>query len=221
MKRIAWLLAGGLLASTLGACTVLVPDPPEPAPSTLPTPDLLAELPPDCPRSGGVAEPVGISPGTEAQIAADLLAAAGDWVNAGTAMITNEPEWADPGLHGHCLGDLAEALGRIHGSALLTGNGDETLGGFQAEMVEENLANLQAAHGQGSATNARRELALVQQSSQSDSGTFLDLIVRKLDNRSIQPSGMEEWMVIVVPQGPQNLVFHLETKEAAHGFFSW
>lgn len=220
MKRKAWPLAGGLLACLLGACTVLVPDP-EPIASTLPTPERLAELPADCPRSGGVAEPEGIDPGTEAQIAADLLAAADDWVNAGTSMIVNEPDWVGPGLPGHCLGDLAELLGRIHGPALLAQGGDETLARFQAEMVKENLANLEAARAQGGTTNARRELALLQQSSQSESGAFLDLIVRKLDNRSIQPTAMEEWMVIVVPQGSRNLVFHLETKDAAHGYFSW
>lgn len=221
MRRIPWLLAGGLLAGTLGACTILVPDPPEPAPSTLPTPDLLAELPPDCPRSGGVAEPEGMDPGTEAQIAADLLAAVGDWVNAGTAMVTNEPDWSAPGLPGHCLGDLAEVLGRIHGSSLLARGGDETLANFQAEMVKENLGNLEAARAQGRSTNARRELAIMQQASQSESGAFLNLIVRKLDNRSVQPTRTEEWMVIVVPQESQNLVFHLETKEAAHGYFTW
>ncbi|WP_411730860.1 hypothetical protein [Paeniglutamicibacter sp.] len=220
MRRIPWLLAGGLLAITLGACTVLVPDP-DPVPSTLPTPDRLADLPADCPRSGGVAEPEGLGPGTEAQIAADLLAAVGDWANAGTAMVTNEPDWIGPGLPGHCLGDLAGLLGRIHGSALLATGGDETLVRFQAEMVKENLANLEAAKAQGRATNAKRELALMQQSSQSESGAFLDLIVRKLDNGSIQPDRMEEWMVIVAPDDTENLVFHLETKEAAHGFFSW
>ncbi|MFL4474534.1 hypothetical protein ACIPVK_11105 [Paeniglutamicibacter sp. MACA_103] len=220
MKRKAWPLACGLLACLLGACTVLVPDP-DPVTSTLPTPDRLAELPADCPRSGGVAEPRGIESGTEAQIAADLLAAVGDWVNAGTAMVANEPEWIGPGLPGHCLGDLAELLGRIHGPALLSERGDETLTAFQAEMVKENLVNLEAARAQGGATNARRELALMQQSSQSESGAFLNLIVRKLDNRSIQPTRMEEWMVIAVPQESRNLVFHLETKEAAHGYFSW
>ncbi|MBV1778130.1 hypothetical protein KRR55_03250 [Paeniglutamicibacter sp. ABSL32-1] len=220
MKRKALPIAGGLLACLLGACTVLVPDP-DPVESTLPTPDRLAELPADCPRSGGVAEPEGIGPGTEAQIAADLLAAVGDWVNAGTAMVANEPDWIGPGLPGHCLADLAELLGRIHGPALLAQGGDETLSAFQAELVKENLENLEAARAQGGATNARRELALLQQSSQSESGAFLNLIVRKLENRSIQPAGTEEWMAIVVPQGSRNLVFHLETKEAAHGYFSW
>lgn len=220
MKRKAWPLAGGLLVCLLGACTVLVPDP-DPVPSELPVPDRLAQLPGDCPRSGGVAEPRGIASGTEAQVAADLLAAVGDWANAGTAMIANEPDWMGPGLPGHCLGDLAELLGRMHGAALLAERGDETLAGFQRAMVAENLANLERARAQGAATRAKRELALVQQSSQSESGSFLNLIVRKLDDPSAPRITVEEWMAILVPDDARNLVFRLETKKAAHGYFSW
>ncbi|WP_146755232.1 hypothetical protein [Arthrobacter sp. AQ5-05] len=220
MRRIPLMLAPGLLACFLGACTTLVPDPPEPAPSTQANTQPL-QLPGDCPQAGAVEPVKGIAVGTDAQIAADLLAAVGRWTNAGTAMVTNEPAWIGPGVPGHCLADLAEALGRIYGPVLFAGNADETLASFRAGIVQENLANLKTAQAQGRATDAKRELALIQQSSQSESGTFLNLVVRRLESGSIQPAGMETWFVIVGPPKSQNLVFHLERKESPHGSFSW
>lgn len=220
MRRIALMLAPGLLACFLGACTTLVPDPPEPEPTTEVDTGQL-RLPGDCPQDGAV-EPVrGIEPGTDAQVAADLLAAVNQWNNAGTAMVVNEPAWIVPGVPGHCLADLAEALGRLNGPVLFAGNADETLASFRAEIVQENLANLRTATAEGRATEAKRELALIQQSSQSESGTFLNLIVRRFESGSIQPAGMEEWLVIVGPPESRNLVFHLERKASPHGSFSW
>ncbi len=220
MRRIPLLLAPGLLACLLGACTTLVPDPPEPAPSTRGNAQPLA-LPSDCPQSGAVEPVSGIEEGTDAQIAGDLLAAVARWTNAGTAMVVNEPAWTGPGVPGHCLGDLAEALGRINGPVLLAPSADGSLADFRTGIVRENLANLKSARTQGRATDATRELALIQQSSQSESGTFLNLVVRRLESGSIQPAGMEEWFVIVGPPESRNLVFRLERKTSPHGSFSW
>jgi hypothetical protein len=220
MRRIPFMLAPGLLACLLGACTTLVPDPPEPEPSTQANTRQL-QLPGDCPQADAVEPAKGIEPGTDAQIAADLLAAVGQWSNAGSAMVVNEPAWIGPGVPGHCLADLAESLGRIYAPVLFAGNADETLGSFRAGIVKENLANLKTARAEGRGTDAKRELALIQQSSQSESGTFLNLVVRRFESGSIQPAGVEEWFVIVGPPESRNLVFHLEIKASPHGSFSW
>lgn len=221
MKQLARLLAGTLLAGFLGACTVLVPDPPEPVPSTVHVPDRLAELPPDCPRTGSLVESEGLDARSEAQSAADLLTAVDEWSNAGSTMVANEPDWADPDVPEHCLVDLAEIIGGIHGSALLAAGGDQTVAVFRKELTGENLDNLKAARTQGHATNIRRELVVVQRASTSQDGMFLNLVVRRLGSGAGESSGMEEWFVIVAPQGQEDLVFHLETKDAEHGSFTW
>lgn len=136
-------------------------------------------------------------------------------------MVANEPDWTDPDLPEHCLPDLADIIGGIHGSALLAAGGDQTVAIFRKELIGENLDNLKAARAQGYVTNIRRELVVVQRASTSPDGVFLNLVVRRLGPVADESSGMEEWFVIVAPQGQQDLVFHLETKDAEHGSFTW
>lgn len=221
MKQLAALLVGSLLASALSGCTELVPDPPDPAPATRTAPNPFLQLPADCPHSGALAESVRLGEGSEAQLAADLLAAVDQWVNAGSAMLTNEPQWVDSSVPDHCLADLAQVIGAMHAGTLVAGGGDPTTAAFQRTIIKENLLNLQTARAQGRASDVKRELMVLQQGSRSAEGAFLNLIVRRVNDGEPTPRAVEEWTVILAPQGSQLFIFHVERKDVKHGSYSW
>ena len=146
----ACLLAGCRVTCNPDSCMILGPDEPAPAPAR--EEGAPVGLPSDCPAAGEVEGAGGISRGSEAQVATDLLAALDSWANAGTAMVVNEPEWMAPGVPVHCLRDLADELGRVHGARILAEGADRSVEMLRRSMVNVDLANLQAAHRRGRAT---------------------------------------------------------------------
>ena len=199
----------GLLLGMLSGCMILVPDESASPSASTRAQVRLQELPAGCPSTDGFVVPTRLGPGAPEPVAEMLLARLGDWANAGTAMVSQDPGWEVEPANGGCFEALANAIAHVYVQVLYSRAGDETLGELRRAMVEENLGNLRRSRAQGQASTAEYWLGGLGGTSASGDGLFLDLRVNVQPGDSTQPRRGEDWIVLLKTQDSLPVLAHV------------
>lgn len=191
-------------------CTILVPDASESTGGPATAPSGMPQMPAGCPAGDGVSVPESLGNLSGEDGAAVLLSRLSDWANAGTEMITNEPDWVTSTNAQQCLAALASGIGQMYGQVLFHAAGDDSLDGFRDALVAENLVNLSRSRAQGQASHAEFWMQNLLGATSSGTGWFLKMNVRVQPGDSTRPRRLEQWFVIFEPQHGANALTHVD-----------
>lgn len=215
-KRVLLSLTGALGLALLSGCSGPAPIP-EP---TVPPSFTTASVPPSatiiaCPEVAPVEVP-GIDQGSEAQHAADLLAAYSDWANAGTKAVADDPAWRSADLPAHCLPDLAKANEEAFVGKLFVTRDDAAWDKYYAKREAINLANLRIAQTTGAETTTGFELQQMLEYSHTDSGSFVKFTAVYRPG-SVGGDRLDRWYAAMVPWDGAMIVDYIEAEKQETG----
>lgn len=209
MKRVALPLVGLLGLTLLSGCTA-----PDPGPGPGPEPT-ASSTEATCPEVAPV-EVAPIEAGTEAQHAADLLAAYADWANAGTSAVADDPAWRAADLPKRCLPELAKANSAAFVGTLFVTRQDAAWEKYYARREAMNLANLTSAQLTGSATTTAYDLQQMIEYSHTDSGSFVKFSATYHPG-DVRDDKLEQWYVAMALWEGNMIIDHIEAKAETAG----
>lgn len=157
-----------------------------------------------------------IGQGSDAQHAADLLAAYSDWANAGTQAVADDPAWRAADLAAHCLPDLARANRKAFVGKLFVTRDDAAWDEYYAQREAINLANLRSARLTGAGTRASFELQQMLEYSHTDSGSFVKFSAAYRSG-GIGDDRLDRWYAALVPWDGAMIIDYIEATKQAPG----